>query len=203
MTMRSFKHVLMGVGLAGLLVSASCGEAVRQGTGAGFLIINSLLAARGAEKAGDFDNTLESDVVTKNAVWEDLGKVTLSLAAKDVTGALSSNNFVTINRYRVVYRRTDGRNQQGVDVPYAFDGAVTFTVTDSGPVSASFVLVRMQAKLEPPLITLTNTPVMLGGAGPISTLADVTFYGRDQTGHEMNVTGTISVLFADWLDPTS
>ena len=26
------------------------------------------------------------------------------------------------NRYRVVYKRTDGRNQPGVEVPYAFDG---------------------------------------------------------------------------------
>ena len=35
----------------------------------------------------------------------------------------------------------------------------------------------------------------------ISTLADVTFYGQDQTGRAVSVTGTIGVNFADWADP--
>ena len=61
---------------------------------------------------------------------------------------------------------------------------------------------RAQAKLEAPLITLVNARRFFGGGVAISTLADVTFFGRDQTGHEMNVTGTISVNFADWADPT-
>ena len=65
------------------------------------------------------------------------------------------------------------------------------------PVSVVFSLVRTQAKLEPPLIALRG----LGGAIAIATLADVTFYGRDQTGNEVSVTGTISVNFADWADP--
>ena len=62
-------------------------------------------------------------------------------------------------------------------------------------------MVRAQAKLEAPLITLVDDPLFFGGGVVISTLADVTFFGRDQTGHEMNVTGTISVNFADWADP--
>ena len=49
---------------------------------------------------------------------------------RDVTNpnGPTSNNAITVNRYRVTYRRSDGRNTPGVDVPYAFDGAVTFTV---------------------------------------------------------------------------
>ena len=39
---------------------------------------------------------------------------------------------MTIDRYRVSYRRADGRNMQGVDVPYTFDSAVTFTVPTQG-----------------------------------------------------------------------
>ena len=42
-------------------------------------------------------------------------------------------NQVTFTRYRVVYRRTDGRNAPGVDVPFPFDSAVTFTVPRDGP----------------------------------------------------------------------
>jgi hypothetical protein len=72
---------------------------------------------------------------------------------------------------------------------------VTFTVSES-PTSASFVLVRVQAKKEPPLINLTN----LSSTVSISTLADVTFFGRDQVGNEVSAMGTISVNFADWAD---
>ena len=56
------------------------------------------------------------------------------------------------------------------------------------------MLVRVQAKLESPLINLVH----LGGSVAISTIADVTFYGKDQTGADVAVTGSISVNFADW-----
>jgi len=36
----------------------------------------------------------------------------------------------------------------------------------------------------------------------ISTIAHVTFYGKDQNGNEVSVTGSISVNFADWGDPS-
>ena len=39
----------------------------------------------------------------------------------------SDNSSMTITRYRVTYRRADGRNVPGIDVPYAFDGAATRT----------------------------------------------------------------------------
>jgi len=83
-------------------------------------------------------------------------------------------------------------------VPYSFDGGVTFTVTES-PSSAVFVLVRAQAKLEPPLISLRGA----GGQIAISTIAQVTFYGRDQVGNDVSVSGSIGVNFADWGDSTT
>jgi hypothetical protein len=110
----------------------------------------------------------------------------------------SRNNYITVNRYRVTYKRSDGRNTPGVDVPFGFDGAGTVTVTDQDA-GLAFVLVRVQAKLEPPLMNLRNG----GGADTISTIADITFYGRDQAGNDISVTGSISVNFADWADPTS
>ena len=60
------------------------------------------------------------------------------------------------------------------------------------------VVGRLSAKNEAPLVQL------ISGGSPavsISTLADVTFYGQDQTGREVTVTGTISVDFANWGDP--
>ena len=65
-------------------------------------------------------------------------------------------------------------------------------------VSAVFTLVRAQAKLEKPLVTLagaTTAPCV------ISTIADVTFFGKDQTGRDVTVTGSMSINFADWADP--
>jgi hypothetical protein len=171
---------------------SGCGSAtVREGTGSSYLIINHL----GADNDGV---ALRSDVRTNGGVLEDNGRVVMTAAMKDVTNpnGPTTNNAITVSRYRVTYRRSDGRNTQGVDVPYAFDGARTFTVSPGDEVDIPFVLVRVQAKLEAPLSALAG----LGGATVISTLADVTFYGRDQTGREVVVTGTISVNFADWAD---
>ena len=55
-----------------------------------------------------------------------------SLKDQGTAGAATSPstlNAMTINRYRMSFRRADGRNTPGVDVPYPFDGAVTATVT--------------------------------------------------------------------------
>jgi hypothetical protein len=79
-------------------------------------------------------------------------------------------------------------------VPYAFDGAMSTTVTGSATVSV--VLVRAQAKLEAPLLALRN----LGGALAIATVADGVFYGADQAGRDVTVTARMGVTFADWGD---
>jgi hypothetical protein len=57
--------------------------------------------------------------------------------------------------------------------------------------------VRVQAKLEAPLRNMRG----LGGAIAINTLAQITFYGRDQAGNDVEATGTLQVNFADWADP--
>ena len=36
----------------------------------------------------------------------------------------------------------------------------------------------------------------------ISTIAEVTFYGRDQAGNEISVTGLLSINFGDFGDPS-
>ena len=64
--------------------------------------------------------------------------------------------------------------------------------------SAVFTIVRVQAKLEAPLSTLAGYN---GGALVISTIADVTFFGKDQTGRDVTVSGSMSINFADWADP--
>jgi hypothetical protein len=81
-------------------------------------------------------------------------------------------------------------------VPYPIDGAVTATITNI-PSSVGFEVVRHQAKLEPPLRSL----VASGGRLFISTIAEVTFFGTDAAGNEVQATGTMSVSFGDYGDP--
>lgn len=193
-------RMLSGAMILGLCVvwGTSCTTAVRQGRGSSYLIIDALTAASGA-KPNEFSATLQSDVITAGTVYQDSGTVTLRLGMKNPTSPVdpTTNNEITVTSYHVSFSRADGRNTPGVDVPYAFDGAITGTVKLSTSLSVAFPLVRAQAKLEAPLLALRGQ----GGALLISTFAQVTFYGHDQSGNEVSVTGTISVNFADWGDP--
>lgn len=175
----------------------SCSKMIRTGQSPNFLIMQSLQGAPGT--SGSFGSILQSDVLNFNpatgvaSIASDQGQATLQLTSRDPLGPAPSDiNAITISQYRVEYFRSDGRNIQGVDVPFAFDGAVTVTVREAA--SVPFTLVRVQAKQEAPLAALAFS----GGANTITTIARVTFYGRDQNGREVSVTGNIEVNFSDW-----
>jgi hypothetical protein len=204
---RGLTAILLG---GAILTSTSCGEVARTGDSPAFLIVSSVEAASGAEPSL-FGGTLNSDVETiveeqiagqtvrTATVFNDLGRATFRLGFKNPVSpsAPSTLNEVTITRYRVEFKRTDGRNTPGVDVPHAFDGAFTLTVGPGAQPQGSFDLVRHQHKREPPLSNMAGG----GAARLLSTIADITFYGRDQTGNEVSVTASISVNFADFGDP--
>jgi hypothetical protein len=124
--------------------------------------------------------------------------VTLRAPLKDIgaTAPLSptSNNEVTVNRYHVEYIRADGRNTPGVDVPYAFDSALTGTIPAGGTVTLGFELVRSAAKLESPLVQLKTSPNI------INVIARVTFYGADRVGNNVTVMGQIGIEFGNFGD---
>lgn len=206
--MKTMRTVTRVITAATLIASAvSCGNVVRSSRAPALLVVDSMSATQGKAQAGSAASSLTSDVLTQVTtggvctttnpcpiVFQDSGTMTLSLAAKDITVALTSNNQVTINRIHVSYRRTDGRNTEGVDVPFSFDTASTATVAVSGTTAISFVLVRSQAKDEAPLRQLVNT------GNTISAIADVTAYGNDVVGNAISVTGSIGVTFADFGD---
>jgi hypothetical protein len=181
------------------LAAAGCGDLATQGRSPVQLTILSLEAASGVTPA-DFGATHHSDVITTvddvPTIFNDNGAAQFSLILKDQASPASPSplNAVTITRYRVVYRRTDGHNTAGVDVPFPFDSAVTVTVGDNGG-STGFQLVRVSAKQEAPLRALVNNPDI------ISTIADVTFYGRDQAGNDVSATGSIGIDFGNFGDP--
>jgi hypothetical protein len=191
---------------AAITTVAGCGDVVRQGRAPVYLTMDSLQGAQG-NKPGAMSATLFSDVITNvtspepcstsnpcPTIFADVGQAVLRLTPKDLSIAPTTNNQVTIRRYHVSYRRADGRNVPGVDVPYDFDGAATGTVPAAGVLTLGFELVRHSAKEESPLVQLKVNPQI------ISTIAEVTFYGTDQVGNDISATGSISIDFGNFGD---
>jgi hypothetical protein len=187
-----FVKLLLVVALVAL--SSACGEFTREGRSPVVLVVDSLFV-------NDDQGTLNSDVLTKGSTFNDVAEVQMRIILKDpgapgITVNPTLLNAVTITRYRVEYRRTDGRAVQGVDVPYAFDSAVTLTVPSDGTGTTTFQLVRHSAKEEAPLRALSSNFDI------ISTIAYVTFYGRDQAGNDISATASIGIDFGDFADPS-
>jgi hypothetical protein len=204
--MHSIKQLLGSALLA--ITAVSCGDVARQGQAPTYLVVNLLQAKRGGGSSVTVGNPLYSDVLTNVStpapcsaaapcptVFADVGEVTFAVALKNVLGAApTTNNAVTIRRYHVSYRRADGRNIPGVDVPYGFDGAATITIPGGGTGTLGFEIVRHIAKQESPLVQLISSPVV------ISTLADITFYGTDQVGNDISVTASMQIDFGNFGD---
>jgi len=207
--MRMIRQALAVAAL--VAATTSCGDVIRQGRSPVYLVISTLQAAQG-NHVSQFGNGLSSDVLTLvtspapctdtqpcQVVFGDVGQAVLRISLKDIgttaiVAAPTANNEVTITQYHVSYRRADGRNTPGVDVPYAFSGAMAGTVPATGTLTLGFTLVRNIAKQESPLVQLINSPNI------ISTIADVTFYGHDQVGNQVNITGSIDVAFGNFGD---
>jgi hypothetical protein len=182
------------------LAGAGCGNLREQGRAPAQVTIAALTAASGTTGVPSaFSGFLLSDVMNHkvNTVFDDVGRVSMTLHLKDpgqgAVAAPSALNEVTFTRYHVTYIRSDGRNVEGVDVPYAFDSATTFTVGTQGG-TGTFEIVRHAAKLEAPLRALVDGPVV------ITTIAEVTFYGRDQAGNNVALSGSIQISFGDFGD---
>ena len=207
-------HIISRALTAAVLIAAttSCGSVVRSGRAPVFLVIDKIVGVRGASTPGQPGVPLASDVITLVTTpapctdttpcptyFDDTGVVTLRLSPKDIgtagtTVTPSTNNEVTITRVHVQYTRTDGRNQEGVDVPYAFDTAATGTVPASGTIDLPFEVVRNSAKLEAPLLALRSNGIV------INVIANLTFSGQDQVGNAISATGTLQVNFANFGD---
>jgi hypothetical protein len=202
------------IGMAAVLLaslSAGCGDVARNGRSPVMAIVTGLEAATGGPDGGDFGGTLNSDVIVLVerdeedggdffTVYNDTAEVSIRLQLRDpgipgVAAEPTPLNDVTFTRYRVTYRRADGRNTPGVDVPYPFDSAMTFTVCGCGTTTtAGFTIVRHTSKQEAPLAALAASPVI------ISTIAEVTFYGQDLAGNEVIATGNIGIFFGNFGD---
>lgn len=146
---------------------------------------------------------LSSDVrISSGGVCPDL--VPLRLENHFKNPSVTNTGFrhdVTVERYEVHYFRSDGRNTEGLDVPFAITGNVAQEIQEDQAATLNLEVVRRQAKLEPPLMNLQNEGNRLGGAIVVTMFAEVTLHARTTTGEVTNaVSARLQIDFADFGD---
>jgi hypothetical protein len=184
----------------------------------GFLVAAGVLAFAGCTPSYVEDNSstvlfkiadvnggaaLDSDVFNATTgTVRDLAPVTLAVRSKNprITTVPQVAMAVFVERYEISYYRSDGRGVEGVDVPYRISGNLSTAVdvgTGSGQnVTVSLEVVRLQAKLEPPLLNLRGG----GQAQVLSCFAQITIHGKTVAGEAVESTGTLQINFADYAD---
>lgn len=158
----------------------------------------------GTDIEGNEVNFLQSDVVSVDSdtglsyVAADAVEASFTAKLMDPTTTLTSSlyNNIIITRYTVAYVRSDGKNTEGVEVPYSFEGSLSTLIEIDSTVDVSFIIVREVAKLEPPLINLREGR----GEGTIEVTAKVDFYGHDITNNNVKATGYLTIFFANYID---
>lgn len=152
---------------------------------------------------------LQSDVVTSAGVFRDTADILIAVRFKNPNISITPQipSAVILERYEIKYRRSDGRGVEGQDVPFSISGNMTlaFDVKTSGTDILSLEVVRVQAKLEPPLRNLSTTSTTptntgTGGAQVVTMFADITLHGRTVSGQTVTATGSLQIDFANWAD---
>lgn len=180
--------------LAGLGLTGCTPDWARENSGSYIMEIASIAPS-----------TLYSDVVSDSgSVSQDDADVDVNIVRKNNSGSLSVSplEHVYLDSYEVRYFRTDGRNVEGVDVPYRTSGPLgnvrLHTPSGGGgevDVVVTIPIVRHQAKLEPPLKNLQH-----GGSAIILTcIAEITIYGHQLDGGQgLKASGRTQVTFGDF-----
>ncbi len=180
-----------------VLAMTACNSCTDAGTSASMLQVVSLTGNDLEGEAGS--TTVFSDVITEGSIINDNGVAAIQALPLDpMTDAdqLTPYMDVTVDQIDVEFRRTDGRNVEGVDVPYRFTQPMNMVVPIADTVEIPFVLIRHMAKEQSPLLRLRDNLEVL------HLVAVVTIHGKDLGGHRVTpVTGYVSVWCANFADP--
>jgi hypothetical protein len=137
---------------------------------------------------------LNSDV---SPVFNDNATVTLEALPKNPNFTGDANfESILVSRYEVRYLRSDGQSREGIDVPYRITGGLAQLVPFGDEADVAFVVVRHQAKFEPPLANLVGA----GNPVVLTCVAEITIHGRTTSGREVRATGFLTINFADFAD---
>ncbi len=187
--------------IAALLLS-SCLAKENDTTSASFLVINSLTGNDLEGNAGS--TTVFSDVLQGGGIYNDNGVASVTTLTYNPMEDSEEHDItyymnVIVDQIDVEFMRTDGRNVEGVDVPYRFTQPLNMLVPVDETIEIPFVLIRHVAKLEMPLLALRETPSQ---SFVLQLVAKVTLHGKDLGGHRVApVSGYVSVWCADFADP--
>ena len=187
--------------LPAILLLFSCNPLEDDSTSASMIIIESIL---GTDSTGAETHFLESDVVKNGeasgtpTVYADTATASLKASFLDPAPILGPSQYgdIQLTRYVVSYSRTDGKNRQGVDVPYSFEGTIPALLKTGSSTKVSFIVVRGVAKMEPPLVNLVENRA----EGILKVTAKIEFYGHDMTNHNVKATGYLDIHFANYAD---
>lgn len=193
---------ILTIGLLGVLLVLSGCNAVENLSNSGTRLI--LLSIKGAgesmEATTEETDTIFSDVYLGESVVNTNAALHLTAQMLNPDTAdddLSHYNNVIVDRIDVSFSRTDGRSEPLVDVPLAFSVPVTHTVTVGEETRLNFVLIRHDAKLEPPLRDLRE----LGQEHVLILVANITVYAYDLAGNRLEpVRGWAEVHCANFAD---
>ncbi len=175
----------MRLGAAAVVALALVGcsaDYVEQGQATVLLILASINDGR----------PLASDVRGDNGeIINCTAPITLAVVLKNPNNPGGPTENVLINRYDVAFTRSDGRGVEGLDVPYRFSEGMTATIERGADATVTVDLVRQQAKLEPPLSTITGLDI-------VEMTAHVTVYGETVSHQAVSASGAASIRFADY-----
>jgi hypothetical protein len=193
----------MGVVSLGLLTLVGCNN-LTDSSGAVVLRVAKVQAVQGWEPQAPPADMLMSDVMTCQAFWNDNAVLSFDLIAKNPNYKdinTRTVNDVIVQRYEVRYVRSDGRNVEGVDVPYKITGGLSTLVylKSNTLTQAAIVVVRHTAKEEAPIITLLRN----GNEELINVTAAITVWGQTTSGDTVTATGYLPITFGDFGEPTS
>jgi len=199
---RLLKHVLEAVSLIAVsFFLAACNPIENKTQSASLLVVESIM---GSDIDGIDADFLQSDVVLTNSVtgaqsWRaDSANVTLSASMLDPDPLFGTSQYndIQVTRYVVTYIRSDGKNIQGLDVPYSFEGGLSVLVRIGQLANVRFVIVREVAKQEAPLLSLYQAYQ----GDVLNVTARVDFYGHDLANKNVKATGFLPIYFANYAD---
>jgi hypothetical protein len=182
--------------LPAILVLSACNPLEDESKSSSFIIVESIT---GKDAEGNTANFLQSDVVLSDStVVADIAEATLQAALLDPAPILDTSQYndIILDRYIVSYSRVDGKNRQGVDIPYSFEGSLSQILRVDTSTTISFVVVREVAKLEAPLFDLIQNRA----EGVIEAIAKIEFYGHDLVNNKVTATGYLTIFFANYAD---
>ncbi len=196
------KYVLEAASL--IVVSfflAACNPIENESQSASLLVVESIT---GTDFRGNAADYLQSDVVMTDSItgaqsWQaDSATASLSASTLDPNPLFGTSQYndIQVTRYVVTYFRSDGKNIQGRDVPYSFEGGLSVLINVGRSVNVGFVIVREVAKQETPLLNLYQSYP----GDVLNVTARVDFYGHDLANKAVKATGYLPIYFANYAD---